>query len=283
MSTAGRYIAGVVMLGWAFTAVPVQAQLPLSIEELLVEQRTLKLQTALTYSNSDGPWLAAVRSGENQGSGWQQHQSRVSALTSRIRYGVHHNLEVNASATQAMLDWRGSGGSGREDQYAVAVGANWLVSADNRTPAVLFTAAVDVLETSWLQPGVRYHGKTARLGANVYRAIDPVVLSLAVSQEWRQEREFAGASLDPGDVLTVRPQVNFAVNHRVTLTGGVSWQRRAGDRFDGVAVARSQHHTGLAMGLGLLASARSTVFVDSHVFTSGDSGASLSLEWLYRF
>lgn len=283
MSAAGRYIAGVFMLGSAFTASPVQAQLPLSIEELLVEQRTLKLQAAFTYSNSDSPWLAAARSGEGLGSAWQQPQTRVSAVSSRLRYGVRRNLEINASATQAEIDWRGPGGSGGDDQYAVALGANWLLSADNRTPAVLLTAAVDVLETSWLQPGVRHYGKTARLGANMYRAIDPVVLSLAVSHEWRLERDFAGGSLDPGAVLTLRPQVNFAVNHRVTLTGGISWQRRAGDRFDGAALASSWHQTGLAMGLGLLASARSTVFVDSHVFTSGDSGASLSLEWLYRF
>lgn len=282
MSAAGRYIAGVFMLGSALAVAPVQAQLPLSIEELLVEQRTLKLQTALTYSNSDSSWLAGGGPGESVGA-WRQQQTRVRAVTSRVRYGLRHNFEINASATQAEIDRGGPGGSGGDDQYAVALGANWLLSADNRTPALLLTGAVDVLETSWLQPGVRYQGKTARLGANIYRAIDPVVLSLAISQEWRLERDFAGGSLDPGDVLTLRPQVNFAVNHRVTLTGGISWQRRAGDRFDGAALVGSRHQTGLAMGLGLLASARSTVFVDSHVFTSGDSGASLSLEWLYRF
>lgn len=43
MSVAGRHIAGVFMLGSALTAAQVQAQLPLSIDELLVEQRTLKL------------------------------------------------------------------------------------------------------------------------------------------------------------------------------------------------------------------------------------------------
>ncbi len=280
MSATSLYTAGVFLLGAVFAAGPVQAQLPLSIEELLVEQRTLKLQTAFTYSNSDGALPAVLSSVAAVAPAWQQPQTRVSAVTSRLRYGLRRNLEVNASATQAQIDWRGAGSN---DQYAVALGANWLLSADNHTPAILLTAAVDVLETSWLQPGVRHQGKTARLGANIYRAIDPVVLSLAVSQEWRLPRDFTGGRLDPGDVLTLRPQVNFAVNHRVTLSGGVSWQRRAGDRFEGSSLVGSRHQTGLSMGLGLLASARSTVFLDSHVFTSGDSGASLSLEWLYRF
>lgn len=283
MSATGRHIAGAILLGVAVAAVPVRAQLPLSIEELLVEQRTLKLQTAFTYSNSDAAGAAIVRSGEGVAPAGQQPQLRVNAVTSRVRYGLRRNLEVNAGATQAQIDWRGPAASGGDDQYALALGANWLLTADNRTPALMLTAAVDVLETSWLQPGVRHHGRTVRLGAHIYRAIDPVVLSLAVSHEGRRSREFSGGSLDPGNVLTLRPQVNFAVNHRVTLTGGISWQRRAGDRFDGAPVASSRHQTGLSMGLGLLASPRSTVFIDTHVFTSGDNGASLSLEWLYRF
>lgn len=283
MSATGRHIAGAILLGAAIAAGPAQAQLPLSIEELLVEQRTLKLQTSFTYSNSDsaGPPAAGAIAGMLPA--WQQRQLRASAVTSRLRYGLRRDLEVNASATRARIEWRGPGGAGADDQHALALGANWLLSADNRSPALMLTAAVDVLETSWLQPGARHHGRTARLGAHVYRAIDPVVLSLAVSQEWRLSRDFANGTLKPGNVLTLRPQVNFAVNHRVTLIGGVSWQRRAGDRFDGVTIARSRHRTGLSLGLGLLASARSTVFLDSHVSTSGDRGASLSLEWLYRF
>tara|TARA_R110002110_G_scaffold184698_4_gene391532 strand:+ start:10862 stop:11710 length:849 start_codon:yes stop_codon:yes gene_type:complete len=282
MSATVHHIAGAILLGAAVAAGPAQAQLPLSIEELLVEQRTLKLQTAFSYSNSDSSNPAGPGSGQAVPLAWQQ-QTRVSAVTSRIRYGWRRNLELNAAVTQAQIDWRGSGGSGGDDQYSVGLGANWLLSADNHTPALMLTAAVDVLETSWLQPGVRHHARTARLGAHIYRAIDPVVLSLAVSQEWRLARDFADGRLDPGDVLTLRPQVNFAVNHRVTLTGGISWQRRAGDRFDGTTRAGSRHQTGLSVGVGLLASPRSTVFVDSHVLTSGEGGASLSLEWLYRF
>ncbi|MDO8860508.1 hypothetical protein Q6D67_02255 [Haliea sp. E1-2-M8] len=283
MSATGRHIAGAFLLGAVIAVGPAQAQLPLSIEELLVEQRTFKLQTAFTYSNSGDAGAAIFRSGEGGASAWQQPQLRASTVTSRVRYGMRRNLEVNASVTQAQIDWRGPAASGGDEQYALALGANWLLSADNHTPAVMLTGAVDVLETSWLQPGVRHHGRTTRLGVHIYRAIDPVVLSLAVSHEWRLSRDFAGGRLNPGDVLTMRPQVNFAVNRRVTLTGGISWQRSAGDRFDGTTLARSRHQTGLSLGLGLLASPRSTVFVDSHVFTSGDSGASLSLEWLYRF
>lgn len=283
MSATGHHIAGAILLGAAVAAGPAQAQLPLSIEELLVEQRTLRLQTSFTYSNSDTAGPAAAGAIAAVAPTWQQRQLQVSTVTSRVRYGLRRDLEINASATRAQMDWRGPGGAGGSDQHALALGANWLLSADNRSPALLLTAAVDVLETGWLQPEVRHYGRTARLGAHVYRAIDPVVLSLAVSQEWRLSRDFADGTLEPGNLLSVRPQVNFAVNHRVTLTGGVSWQRRARDRFDGTTLAGSRHQTGLSMGLGLQASARSTVFVDSHVSTSGDSGASLSLEWLYRF
>ena len=74
MSATGHHIAGAILLGAAVAAGPAQAQLPLSIEELLVEQRTLKLQTAFSYSNSDSshqdlaparlcPWPGSSRRG----------------------------------------------------------------------------------------------------------------------------------------------------------------------------------------------------------------------------
>ncbi len=282
MSATGRHIAGAFLLGLAVGSGPAQAQLPLTIEELLVQQRTLKLQTSFTYSNSDSVQPAAGAPGKGVPPIWRQ-QRRASAVSSRIRYGLRHNLEIHAGATHARIERHAPDGSGGDDQYSLAVGASWLVSADGATPALLLTTAVDVVETSWLQPRERHHGRTARLGAHIYRAIDPVVLSLAVNHEWRLARDLADGTLDPGNVLALRPEVNFAVNHRVTLTGGVSWQRRAGDRFDGTAIADSRHQTGLSMGLGLLAGARSTVFFDSHIATSGDSNTSLSLEWLYRF
>lgn len=283
MSATGRHIARVVLLGSAIATGPVQAQLPLTIEELLVEQRTLKLQTAFTYHNSDSAGLATAGFAAGLSPARRQQQMRASAVSSRVRYGLRRNLEVSASATQARIEWHAADGSGGDDQYILALGANWLVSADGRTPALMLTAAVNVVETSWLQPGERYHGRTARLGAHMYRSIDPVVLSLAVSQEWRLSRDFAGGTLEPGNVLTLRPQVNFAVNQRVTLSGGVSWQRRAGDRLDGAAISVSSHQTGLSLGLGLLAGERSTVFLDTQISTSGDRSANLSLEWLYRF
>ena len=208
----------------------------------------------------------------------------MSAVTSRIRYGWRRNLELNAAVTQAQIDWRGSGGSGGDDQYSVALGANWLLSADNHTPALMLTAAVDVLETSWLQPGVCVTTPGRRGWVRTFTA--PSILwccrlRSARNGAWRGTLPTAGWTR--AMLLTLRPQVNFAVNHRVTLTGGISWQRRAGDRFDGTTLAGSRHQTGLSVGVGLLASPRSTVFVDSHVLTSGEGGASLSLEWLYRF
>ena len=64
MSATGHHIAGAILLGAAVAAGPAQAQLPLSIEELLVEQRTLKLQTAFSYSNSDSSHPAGPGSGQ---------------------------------------------------------------------------------------------------------------------------------------------------------------------------------------------------------------------------
>lgn len=265
-------------------ALTASAQLPLSIEELLVSERTLQLQSAVSYSNSHTLVPVPVNLAPGHAApAFSRRQSRVTSATTRLRYGVRPDLEINASAVHARAEWRQPGLAGGADQYRLAVGASWLVSAENRTPAVLVTAGVDVLESSWLDPEATYHGKTGRIGATLYRSIDPLVLSLAAGYEMRGARDIAGGRLQPGNLLFLQPQVNFAVNYRVTLTGGVSLQIRERETINDATFSLREHSTALNLGLGVLTGEQSTVFVDTRIGTSGDESAQLVLEWLYHF
>lgn len=285
MSLAGRCAARSLAACWAAGfAWSAGAQLPLSIEELLVRERTLQLQSAVSYSNSDTlvPVPASIALG-NAAPGFSRRQTRVTSVTSRVRYGVLPGIEINASAVHARADWRQPGLAGGADQSRLALGANWLVSADTRTPALLLSAGVDVFESSWLDPDAQYYGKTARVGATLYRSIDPLVLSLAAGYEVRSARAVAAGQFSPGNLFYLQPQVNFAVNYRVTLTGGVALQIREREKINGAPVSLREHGTALNLGLGVLAGEHSTVFVDTRIGTSGDDSAQLMLEWLYRF
>jgi hypothetical protein len=283
LQTSQRVLSGVLFM-LLHLPLSAAAQLPLNIEELLVTGSTLKLQTLLGYSSTD----RVLSGGMPVIPGTSplplvDHQTRSATAVTRLRYGLSRTVEINASVRRTRVDWQRPGASGGGDEYALGLGANWLVSPDTKTPALLLTAGLDAVETSWLAPDERYFGKSLRAGAHVYRALDPVVLSLAVLCEWRGARSIGPSRYDPGDTLRLQPQVNFAVNPRVTLIGGLSWQYAEADRVDAVRPAGSLYQTDLSFGLGLQAGRDSIIFVDTRVATSGGRGASVGVDWHYQF
>jgi len=280
LQTAQHALAGILCLPLLLPSAS-RAQLPLNIEELLVAPSTLTLQTLFSYSSTDRPLSAASMGAAPVPAANLQTRS-ATALT-RLRYGVGRTVEVNAELQRTRVDWQQPAASGGGDEYTLGVGASWLLSPDADTPALLLSGGVDALATSWLAPGERYSGKSLRAGAHLYRALDPVVLSLALSYEWRRPRAIGALRYDPGDILRLQPQVNFAVNRRVTLIGGLSWQYIGRERLDAAPVAGSLYQTGLTFGLGLQAGPDSIIFVDTRVATSGGRGASLGVDWHYQF
>jgi hypothetical protein len=277
----GQHVLAVVLCLPLLLPAVSRAQLPLNIEELLVSPSTLTLQTLFSYSSTDRPLNGAVPGVAPVPAANLQTRS-ATALT-RLRYGVGPTVEVNADLQRTRVDWQQPAASGGGDEYALRVGGSWLLSPDTETPALLLSGGVDALATSWLAPGERYSGKTLRAGAHLYRALDPVVLSLALSCEWRRPRAMGARRYDPGDIVRLQPQVNFAVNRRVTLIGGLSWQYVGRERVNTTPVAGSLYQTGLTFGLGLQAGPGSIIFVDTRVATSGGRGASLGVDWHYRF
>ncbi|MBM70687.1 MAG: hypothetical protein CME43_14560 [Haliea sp.] len=280
LQTAQHALAGILCLPLLLPSAS-RAQLPLNIEELLVAPNTLTLQTLFSYSSTDRPLSGAAPGAFPVPAANLQTRS-ATALT-RLRYGVGRSVEINADLQRTRVDWQQPAASGGGDEYALGVGASWLLSPDTETPALLLSGGVDALATSWLAPGERYSGKALRAGAHLYRALDPVVLSLALSYEWRRPRPVGVRRYDPGDILRLQPQVNFAVNPRVTLIGGLSWQYVGRERLDTAPVAGSLYQTGLTFGLGLQAGPGSIIFVDTRVATSGGRGASLGVDWHYQF
>ncbi|MDP4789745.1 MAG: hypothetical protein NWR64_07130 [Haliea sp.] len=287
MSVAtGRRVLSTVMIGLLSGAELAHAQLPLNIEELLVAPRTINLQTLFAYTIVDQALPLLFADGTGSGGSLPpaaEHQTRAATALTRIRYGLHQDIEVNASFAHTQVDWQQPGFAGGGNEHAATLGANWRVSADAETPALLLTAGVDVLETSWQVPQARWYGRTLRVGAQTYRALDPVVLSLALLYEWRRERDIGQVRYDPGDILRLQPQVNFAVNHRVTLIGGLSWQYAQADRAGGLRTAVSRYQTDVSFGIGLQTGPGSVLFVDTRVATSGGRGASVALDWHYQF
>jgi len=242
--------------------VPAMAQLPLSIEQLLVTGKDLQVATAVDYFSSR-PAPGADRRGQT--------------LTTSLRYGLASRVELNARLRSASSRLRYTGGSERSEVQSVSVGVNWLAKRETRSPALLLELECDLYEEqeddSNTLPGFR-------LLATAYQSFDPLVLSFTASAAWNDSYRVEGQRWEPGIDWSLSPQVNFAVNHRVTLIGGLTFRRSEELRIDGAVRQRSSEELAFSTGLGFTPAPRHTVFLTGQ-YSNASSGG-LSLRWLYE-
>ncbi|MDO5055837.1 MAG: hypothetical protein Q4E06_00720 [Lautropia sp.] len=64
-------------------------------------------------------------------------------------------------------------------------------------------------------------------GVVTCKAIDPVVLSVTSTDRFGWSSQGGNVSFKPEGLLQLNPSVAFAVNDRVTLSGGLQWLRRS--------------------------------------------------------
>ena len=262
-----------------------KAQLPLSIETLLMPPSTFTVSTQAHWRQARQPVLA--RRNDDSGGAFLSlgHRSVEQGIASvGARYGVSRRLELKGRVSHRQTRWRTPGNPAISRRgYRAAMGLSWLLQPERGAPAVLLDAEVDLLSRAATPGAGRAWLDGVGFGVTTYRSLDPVVLSL--SANYRRQRE---RSLDPGgsgasEMLVLAPQVNFAVNAQVTLVGGLSVQYQTGN-VSPLDDRGSTVSTALRLGIGYAAGRRTTLFLNTNVATSGaDRGAGFDLEWLYRF
>jgi len=287
INTAGRPSLGtsalglVLVLGTCASAECARAQLPLSIEELLVEDSVLKVSTQLSGFSAYQPVLG-LREGDAGAPPRlliEQRELQGSSRGLALRYGLTPRLELNALAEDSELRWRdpqGRGGYWERSRYAL--GASWLLHAEDRWPAVLLDATIDLYQRDSLLSRSDAFPGSANIGATVYRGIDPVVLSLAA--RYIDQRAGSTPNAAGSGSWLLAPQLNFSVNSQVTLIGGLTLRRQ---ERSATSTGAGQLRSGLRLGLGYAPGPRHTLFLQADISTAGGESSGLSMEWLYQF
>jgi len=259
------------MLGTA-----VHAQAPLTVDELLATRGTLKTELALTH-------LAQPVGGVAAGTVREQGN-----LLAGLRYGVARGTDVYVRT--GVEGWRQS--SSRDGSVDTGYGSavagiitglthEWLPERDH--PALLLGG-----EIGWLEPALpgateRTTLASWRLRATSYRTLDPLVLSLGAVYEHGRSRKLHGLAIDPGAALTLTPLVNFAVNSRVSLSGGIGWRLQQGARIDRRRLGPDATHTDVLLGLGFSPARGNSLFLQTRFSTTRHGVSQLSLDWVRTF
>jgi len=247
---------------------PCQADLPLMIDDLLTPEESLRFELGVGYANQN-------RGYDNQD---------AFAVQLGIRYGVLANTELYGKLTgrgsqlrQPLLRPRNSGW--RLQGRHLTLGVNHRFSPDTDTPALL--GFLDVLAVENIRasgaPKLIY-ARTWQAGVSTYRSIDPVVLSLTAVYRYAGSRRVDGKKIDPGDLISIAPNLSFAINDVVSVSGGLDFSY-LGKSAEPFSIPTTQ--TGLTLGVSTVISRHLVAHLAMYTDISGGGGSQVNLQFSY--
>ena len=262
--------------------------LPLTVEDLITDKGKFKLDLSFAYANSEEQGVSTgapvlVQTGASSfvavptSVGERSSNNDNYVPTLGLRYGVTGKTEAYARASmlassERVQDVNGVSSNSTSRFSDFWAGINYQFKEDDETPAVLGFAELALSERR-LEHNARF--KSAVLGVTAYKAIDPIVFSVTSSYRFGRSSQDGHESFKPGSLLQINPSVAFAVNDRVTLSGGVQWLRRSVDTLDGRRQGYSRTESDLVLGVGYGLTRGNTLNASFRTKASGQSGAEL--------
>lgn len=274
---------------------PVQAELPLNIEEIITDKGKIKLELSMSYANLESSGLSigepfVIQTGPTSfmalpaSIGERTTNSDSLIGTTGLRYGLTGNAEIYTRANYLHYRYRsieadGTKNNSNDTRWVDAWGGiNYRLKKDDDTPAIMGFAEIALYE-KYNESQSSF--KSAMMGFTTYRAIDPVVVSLTASYQFNKERKDGDIDYKPGNLVLLNPSVAFAANDRITLITGMQWINRAADRLNGQDQGMRRTSSDLILGVGYGVAKGNTLNFTFKSNTSGRGGADLRFSWLY--
>ncbi len=281
-----------------FTPSMVYADLPLTVEDLLSDKGKTRIRVSGTYVNdqkrsvdTSNPFV--VQTGESSFVtvptvvGENLTNTDVFVSTVNLGHGITAKDELYGRVSAYSLNSRSISAtktisSSSNSQFADAwIGINHKFRSDVDKAAILGFAELQIAEKQ--ADGSTAKGKSVVLGATTYRTYDPLVLSLTGAVQINSVIPVGGSDIKKGNSLSLSPSVSFAVNDKVTLTGGVNWQIKDATQIDGEDSGIVTTRTRLNLSMGYALGKVDTLSFKVQPEVSGDGGNQISMNWNHRF
>jgi len=266
-----------------------RAQLPLNIEALQVQRGELSIDTGVSFSGYSRwqlqqQWLDTENNAIDAIADYPVPYRGDSLLSTLVvRWGLAPSLEVNAGIRRS---WHSAGLPAANAMWqrsnALRLGVNYSLQQRGIIPGLVMNLAWEKPLKSSARPGAVGQGSW-HLSNTLWYPLDPVVLSLELNYRPHLHIDHDAIRLKTGGGLSVSPRINFAVNHRVTLIGGLGLERDGGDYRNGRLVIRPRNRIRLLSGAGFRLSSRSQLFVYGSFSSGEENTGSISVNWRFHF
>lgn len=271
------------------------ADLPLTIEDIMTDKGKWKLETSLTYLNSENSRaeLAApvyIQTGATSfipiPTKIQENGSNTDMLagTLGLRYGLTGNTDIYGSGSYLWHEERKLDGNGKtrnKRMSDISAGISHTFLKDDKNPALIGFLESTVYEKSRNKAS---SGKSWLIGATTYKAIDPVVLSLTAAYRINGSKTLSSnTKYKAGNYWMLNPNISFAANDRISLTGGIQWLGKQPDRLDGKKESARNTSTYAHFGAGFGFTKTTALNASARFNVSGQSSSELKFGVQHTF
>lgn len=271
------------------------ADLPLTIEDIMTDKGKWKLETSLTYLNSENnrAELAALVYIQTGATSFipipteiQENGSNTDMLagTLGLRYGLTGNTDIYGSGSYLWHEERKLDGNGKtrnKRMSDISAGISHTFLKDDKNPALIGFLESTVYEKSRNKAS---SGKSWLIGATTYKAIDPVVLSLTAAYRINGSKTLSSnTKYKAGNYWMLNPNISFAANDRISLTGGIQWLGKQPDRLDGKKESARNTSTYAHFGAGFGFTKTTALNASARFNVSGQSSSELKFGVQHTF
>ncbi|HFB6302148.1 TPA: meta-pathway of phenol degradation family protein [Neisseria gonorrhoeae] len=279
----------------SFVPLCVRTDLPLNIEDIMTDKGKWKLETSLTYLNSENSRAALaspvyIQTGSASfipvPTEIQENGSNTDMLagTLGLRYGLTGNTDIYGSGSYLWHEERKLDGNGKtrnKRMSDISVGISHTFLKDGKNPALIAFLESTVYEKSRNKAS---SGKSWLIGATTYKAIDPIVLSLTAAYRINGSKTLSDdVKYKAGNYWMLNPNISFAANDRISLTGGIQWLGKQPDRIDGKKESARNTSTYAHFGAGFGFTKTAALNASARFNVSGQSSSELKLGVQHTF
>lgn len=281
---------------WVTCTSLAHADLPLSLEELLTDKGKLKLESSISYVNTERSQtqfanpiyvqtsatnFVAVPTAINE----TDSNSDIVVGTVGLRYGLTGKTDIYGNTNYLWRSDRQFNDSGslkkRDNNLSdFSLGVSHTFMQDGKNPALIGFLETLVYEKS---QDKKSFGKSWVVGATTYKAIDPVVLSLTATYRHNLKKNIDGNSYKSGNYFMLNPSISFAANDKISLTGGVQWLNAQADTQNGKKLSARNTSTYAHAGIGYGITKDTALNASVRWKASGQSTSELKLGLTYNF
>jgi len=278
----------------------VQAK-PIKVEQILSHKKELQMDLSLSYTSinksSGKSQLIYLQTNNNAlvpvftYLGDEKNNTDNILITTRLRYGITKKFEVFSSASFLSSFSRISYPSGTSESEnnskfsSLGAGFSYQLHDEDKYPGVLLSYSTLVINNSSFPNGYKkVYFRDHKVNLSTYYTVDPLVLYLEASYEVHLPRRKNAISLNPGERLSLSPQIYFSVNPFISLYWGIEWFIQGKDKVDGKSISATTTNVYYLFGASWSINQNSLVNFDfRYLPLPNGSQSTISLGWNYKF